>query len=139
MRPEETPTPEELWEAVRPRPMLVIRANDTVIYAHPEDNPSARAFLEKLSAEALVLELRDCGGFEKSGPLPWEMPRNDREITAGPGDLILFQGNTLALYYGENTRSLTRLARNFKFTGEELLEILGDGDVTVEISVEWSE
>ena len=67
------------------------------------------------------------------------MPRNDREITAGPGDLILFQGNTLALYYGENTRSLTRLARNFKFTGEELLEILGDGDVTVEISVEWSE
>ena len=83
MRPEETPTPEELWEAVRPRPMLVIRANDTVIYAHPEDNPSARAFLEKLSAEALVLSCGTAAALKNPDPCPGRCPGTTGRLRQG--------------------------------------------------------
>ena len=73
------------------------------------------------------------------GPLPWELPRNDEQITTEPGDIILYQGNQLTIYYDENTWSFTRLGKIKYVTKEELLEALGDGDVTVSFWLEWSE
>ncbi len=144
MPPEATASPElpqvpDPAEAIRPRPMLLIRANDRTFYASPEDNSSAEALTEELSKAPLELDMRDYGGFEKVGDLPWELPTNDETITTVPGDVILYQGRQITLYYAENTWSFTRLARIGNVSGEELLEVLGDGDVTVTFSVEWSE
>lgn len=130
---------EELAEAIRPVPTLVIQANDHIFYADPEDNSSADALIEKLSTGEIELELHDYGSFEKVGPLPWDLPRNDESVTTVPGDVILYQGNQITIYYDENTWDFTRLAKIDGVTKEDLLDVFGEGDVTVKMWVEWSE
>lgn len=132
-------TREENFEPVRPAAVLVFEAGDQKFYANLEDNPSAEAFAEKLRQEALTLELHDYGGFEKVGDLPWELPRSDEQITTEPGDIILYQGNQLSIYYDENTWSLTRIAKIGNASKDKLLSALGSGDVSVTVYLEWSE
>ena len=110
-----------------------------MFYANLEDNSSAKAFIEKLSPQELKLDLHDYGNFEKVGNLPWELPRNDEQITTEPGDVILYQGNQLTIYYDENTWDFTRIAKIGNTTREELLSAFGEGDVSVTMNLEWSE
>ena len=126
-------------EAIRPMATLVIEANDHVFYASFEDNSSADALREKLNSGGIELELHDYGGFEKVGSLPWELPRNDTSISTVPGDIILYQGNQLTIYYDKNTWNFTRLAKISGASKDKLLEVLGEGNVTVKLSLEWSE
>ena len=110
----------ETTQAVSATPVLVIKANGKVFYANLEDK-------------------HDYGNFEKVGDLPWELPRNDEQITTEPGDVILYQGNQLTIYYDENTWDFTRIAKIGNTTREELLSAFGEGDVSVTMNLEWSE
>ena len=132
-------TKTDLDAFAEPLPALVIAIDDKAFYASLEDNPSAEAFAEKLSSEPIGVEMHDYGGFEKVGPLPWSLPSNDEQITTEPGDVILYQGNQISLYYDENTWNLTRLAKIDDVTREELLEAFGGGNAAVAFWVEWSE
>ncbi len=120
-----------------PVPFLVIEVNGRTFYAPMEDNSSARALAEKLNAGPMEVRMNDHGGFEKVGPLPWSLERNDEKVTAGPGDVILYQGNKITLYYDENTWDLTRLAKIDGITREEMEEVLGKGGVTASFRVEY--
>ena len=120
------------------RPQLIIEANDIQRNASLYGNSSAEALIEKLDKEGPVtLELHDFGNFEKVGDLPWELPRNDEEITTKPGDLLLFEGNKITIYYDTNTWSFTPLGKIVGYTRQELLDILGEGDVTVTLMLDW--
>ena len=136
---EEPETTPEATAAVSPHPVLVVEAGGKVFYATPEDNGPAHEFAERLSIAPITVQAHDYGGFEKVGDLPWNLPPVDTRITAKPGDVILYEGNKICLYYGENTYEFTRLASIGNVTGEELLAALGDGDVSVRYYVEWSE
>ena len=122
-----------------PAPVLVVDIGSKRFYANLEDNASAEAFVEKLSPAAITVEMQDYGNFEKVGTLPWELPRTDEQITTIPGDIILYQGNQITLYYDENTWNFTKLANIEGVTKEELLRVLGDGTVEATLSLEWSE
>jgi hypothetical protein len=148
--PAPTPTPtvlptavpeteEDMAERMKPTPTLVVEANGHRFTADLEDNASAEAFVEKLSREAITVELHDYGDFEKVGDLPWELPRSDSPITTEPGDVILYQGDQITVYYDVNSWNFTRLARIGNTSREELLSVLGSGDVTVTFWIEWSE
>ncbi len=100
------------------------------------ENASAAALLEKLSAGPLELTLRDYGGFEKVGTLPWTLPRSDTSLVTAPGDLVLYQGNQITIYYGENHWDLTLLGRLQIPSAQALTDALGDGDVTVRFDAE---
>ena len=130
---------DEAANAVQPVPTLAIAANGKVFYAYPEDNASAQALIKKLSGGPVEIEMHDYGHFEKVGPLPWNLPRTDETITTEPGDVILYQGNQITIYYDQNTWGFTRLARIEEVTREELLSAFGEGDVKVELWIEWSE
>ena len=126
-------------DAIRPTPVLVIEINGEWFCANLEDNCAARLFIEQLEPAEIEVEMRDRGGFEKTGPLPWTLPGNDKEITAEPGDVLLYDGDRIAICYGLTTGELTRLARMGSVTKEALLEAFGDGGVTVSFWLEWSE
>ena len=133
-------TTEDLDKAVQVTPVLVIDAGDREFYANLEDNESAEAFLQKLGEEGqITVELHDYGNFEKVGPLPWDLPRSDEEITTKPGDIILYQGNQITIYYDQNTWTFTKLATIEDVTREELLEVFGPEETTVTFWIEWSE
>ena len=116
-----------------------VRIGDSYYSIELESNSSADAFLEMIKEEPLTIDMHDYGSFEKVGDLPWELPTNDEEITTNPGDIILYQGNKLTIYYDENTWNFTKIGQIPDVDAEELREVLGEGNVTVEFSVEWTE
>ena len=126
-------------DSIRPVPTLCIEANGRIFYADLCDNSSAEALTEQLSKSPLELELHDYGHFEKVGPLPWELPRNDEQITTVPGDVILYLGKEITVYYDRNTWDFTRLAKINDVTKEELLSVFGEGNVKARFWIEWSE
>ncbi len=84
----------------------------------------------------MTIDMSDYGNMEKMGPIGKDLPTNDEEITTKAGDLILYQGNSLVIYYDENSWNFTRLGKIEGVTGEELLDAFGDGDVTVTFSLQ---
>ena len=112
---------------------LRITVGDYELSATFADNSSAEEFQELLTQGPVTVEMEDYGGFEKVGPLGTTLTRNDTQITTEPGDVILYQGNQITIYYGTNTWSFTRLARIDDPT--DLREKLGDGTVAVTFSL----
>lgn len=95
------------------------------------DNSSATAFYQLLQKEAPVtIKMSDYGNFEKVGPLGTSLPRNDTQITTSAGDIILYQGNQITIYYDKNSWNFTRLGKIDDITQTQLKKILGKGDVT---------
>lgn len=100
------------------------------------DNSSARALGGLLVKGDITIRMKDYAGMEKVGSLGTTLPRNDEQTTTAAGDLILYQGNQFVIYYDTNSWSLTRLGKINDATRENLLSVLGDGDVTVTLSLQ---
>ena len=94
------------------------------------DNSSATAFYELLKKGPLTVDMHDYGSFKKVGSLGTTLPRNDTQITTTAGDIILYQGNQITIYYDTNSWNFTRLGKVDGVTQAELKRILGKGDVT---------
>ena len=114
--------------------LLVIETGGRVFYADFEDNSSAEALKENLKGGSITLSMRDYGGFEKVGDLPFSLVTNDEDITTSAGDVILYQGNQLTIYYDVNTWSFTRVAK-IRGADSSLKEQLGEGDINVTLSL----
>ena len=98
-------------------------------------NSSTEVLKELLGAGPVTIRMRDYGNMEKVGGLGKSLPANDERITTAPGDLILYQGNAFVIYYAPNTWTFTRLGKINDVTQEELKSALGEGDVTVTLSL----
>jgi hypothetical protein len=108
---------------------------DTVWTATLAENSSAEALREMLVAGPVTIEMSDYASMEKVGPLGTTLPRNDEQITTRAGDLILYRGSELVIYYAPNSWSFTRLGRINDVTTEDLRATLGTGDVTVTLTL----
>ena len=114
---------------------LKIHVNDTTFTATIADNSSAEAFAEFLSQGDLTLDMHDYGSFEKVADLPRSFPRNDTQINTDAGDIILYQGKSITIYYDKNSWNFTRLGKIDNVDKKRLKQILGDGNATVTFSV----
>lgn len=116
-----------------------ITVGETIFTAAFCDNSSAEAFRELLAESPLTIEMHDYGNFEKVGEIGSTLPANDERITTEPGDVILYLGTSITIYYDTNSWNFTRLGKICDVTKEELLATFGDGDVTVTFSIEIPE
>ena len=116
-----------------------IEANGQVRTATLNDNVSAEAFAALLAEGPLTVSMNDYGGFEKVGPLGTELPRSDEQITTQPGDIILYLGNNITIYYAVNSWNFTLLGHIDGATGENMREFLGSGDPDVTFSLHEGE
>ena len=141
---EAAPQPEELPQTGEPQVnenekentnMLTIQIGDKTLTAVLENNSSAEALKELLSKGSLTLNMSDYGGMEKTATLPEKLPQNNESINTDAGDLILYQGNIITIYYDTNSWSLTRLGKIQDISKSELQDILGKGDVSVTFSL----
>lgn len=112
-----------------------ITIGDNVLTATLVENSSVDALKEALSKGPITMNMHDYGNMEKVGPLGMDLPRNDTQITTEAGDIILYQGNAFVIYYAPNSWNLTRLGKINNVSTEELREILGDGNVTIMLSL----
>lgn len=114
---------------------LYIKIGDKTPAATFADNSSAEALFEKLQNGDISIDMSDYSNFEKVGSLGFSLPRNDEQISTDYGDIILYQGNQLTIYYDQNSWRFTRIGKIDNITQDKLKSILGDGDVTVTLSI----
>lgn len=111
--------------------MINLQIGEQNLTAKLADNTSAQAFAELLQEGPVTVQMSNYGNFEKVGPLPTSLPENNQQITTEPGDIILYQGNSITVYYDVNTWNFTRLGRVQGVTQQELKDILSKGDVEI--------
>lgn len=98
-----------------------------------EDNDSVRALAELAGTEGLTVALSGYGGFEQVGSLGKSLPRSDVQTVTGPGDIVLYSGNSIVLFYGSNSWAYTRLGKIQGLDESELRQLLGAGDVSIRL------
>lgn len=102
------------------------------------ENSSTDALKKRLAQGSISIRMTDYGDMEKVGSLEFSLPVNDTQTMTGPGDLVLYQGNSLVIFYGTNTWNYTRLGKVDRVsTREQMLDLLGGtGEVTVTLSLD---
>ncbi len=98
-----------------------------------EENNSVRALRENLP---VTVKMSMYGGFEQVGSLGRNLPRDDKRITTKAGDIVLYSGNQIVIFYGSNTWAYTKLGRITDKTQAQLTELLGKSDVKLTIFAE---
>ena len=111
--------------------MMIGETPVTVVW---EDNASVEA-LKTLAAEGLTVEMSMYGGFEQVGSIGQSLPRDDQQTTTTSGDIVLYSGNQLVVFYGSNSWAYTRLGHITDQTPEQMKALLGSGDVTITLSM----
>ena len=113
---------------------MIIEIGGKHFTATLEDNKAADTLAEMMQEDPVTVQMSDYGGFEKVGDLGTELLTSNRQTTTQAGDIVLYQGNQIVIFYGSNSWSYTRLGRIDDLTGWEAA--LGDGDVTVTFALE---
>ena len=106
---------------------------DTEVSVEWEENESVEALMELAGNEPLTIQMSMYGGFEQVGSIGTSLPRNDQQTTTNAGDIVLYSGDQIVVFYGSNSWSYTRLGHITDKSEQELVELLGNGDVTITI------
>ncbi len=100
-----------------------------------EENIATKAFVELLNEGDISYNAHDYGGFEKVGDLGHTLPREDRQMTTEAGDVILYSGDQIVLFYGSNSWSYTKIGK-IQGAASEIKEILTESNpITVTIGL----
>ena len=113
--------------------MLQRRIVDTPVTVEWEENISVDALRELCKENPLTIRMSMYGGFEQVGPIGQSLPRDDSQTTTQAGDIVLYSGNQIVVFYGPNSWAYTRLGHISDKTAEEMEELLSNGDVTITI------
>ena len=111
-----------------------ITAGGKTITATLADNATAKALAEKLKSGSATVEMK-ANGFEHYGPLGFSLERHDEQISAVSGDIMLYNGNNICVFYGSNTWSYTPLGKVDGKTADELKAFFGTGTISVTYSL----
>lgn len=112
---------------------MIMRIGETPVHVAWEDNESVEALKELVSDSPLTIQMSMYGGFEQVGTIGQSLPRSDAQTTTKAGDIVLYSGNQMVVFYGSNSWAYTRLGHISDKNEEELAQLLGNGDVTITI------
>ena len=123
---EQTPT--NMEEA-----KMKIQIGDASFTATLEDNAAVRELIEMMKDEPITIDMNDYSGFEKVGPLGRSLTTDNHQTTTSAGDIVLYNGNQIVMFYGSNSWSYTRIGRIDDLSGWK--EALGSGNITAVFSL----
>ena len=126
-------TQEEEQDGETEEMKLSIDGNDVSVTW--ENNQAVSDLMALASEGPLNVELSSYGGFEQVGPLGRSLSTSDVRIRIEPGDIVLYAGNQISLFYAPNTWAYTKLGHINNKTADELTELLGNNDVSITITV----
>ena len=115
---------------------LTMKIDGATVTVDWEENESVAALAELVKEKPLTIRMSMYGGFEQVGPLGTNLPRSDVQTTTQAGDIVLYSGNQIVVFYGSNSWSYTRLGHITDKTAAQMKDLLGNENVAIEISIE---
>ena len=132
LQPTETPITETIETEEEMK--MELKIGETPVVVEWEDNESVAALAALCADEPLTLQLSMYGGFEQVGPIGQRLPSQDVQTVTNAGDIVLYSSSQIVIFYGSNSWAYTRLGHITDKSGEELKDLLSNGDVTVTFS-----
>ena len=110
---------------------MQLAIGDRIVHVEWNDNESADTLRELCTDTPLTIQMSMYGGFEQVGSIGTSLPRDDRQTTTSAGDIVLYSGDQIVIFYGSNSWAYTGLGKITDLSVDELTELLGNGDVTI--------
>ncbi len=98
-------------------------------------NSATEALVKKLEQGDITLTLSSSGGFEIWGALGFSLPTSNQQVNAQPGDVVLYNGSNICIFYGTNSWSYTRLGKIQGLSASELKAFLKAGESEVKVTL----
>ena len=134
---------DESWEVLRKmegtidmtiaRADMGMRIGDTYVTVEWEENESVAALRKLTEEKPLSISMSMYGGFEQVGSIGQSLPREDRQTTTQSGDIVLYSGDQIVVFYGSNSWAYTPLGHISDKSAQEMAELLSNGNVTIQI------
>ena len=115
--------------------LVKVKINDEVFDVKLENNSATQELVKELKKGNVTVNASEYGGFEKIGELGFSLPTSDENIGTVPGDIVLYQGDKISLFYGSHSWSYTKLGKIDDIDSNKLKEVLRSCDVTLEFSL----
>ena len=115
---------------------LKMKISDLDVSVEWEGNESVAALRNLAQDGPLTVQMSMYGGFEQVGYLGADLPRNDAQTVTKSGDIVLYSGDQIVVFYGSNSWAYTRLGHIIDKTDEEMARLLSNGDVVITLSLE---
>ena len=132
-QPEQTDAPEALTQEEQ-HMTLQMTINGTPVAVEWEDNAAVDALSEAVNGNPLTIQMSMYGGFEQVGALGMSLPQDDVQTTTSAGDIVLYSGNQIVVFYGANTWAYTRLGHITDRGADGMAQLLSNGDVSITLS-----
>ena len=130
--PSSMPTPVIEEDDIKNMKMNV-QIGDKSFTATLEDNVATRELVEIMREAPISIDMNDYSGFEKVGPLGRSLTTDNQQTTTTAGDIVLYNGNQIVMFYGSNSWSYTRIGKIDDLSGWE--DALGSGSITAVLSL----
>lgn len=127
-------TDSETSEETAKEKTMVLKIGDTKVPVTWEDNDSV-SDLKALAKDSLTIEMSMYGGFEQVGPIGQSISSDDEQTDTSSGDIVLYSGDQIVIFYGSNSWAYTRLGK-VDLSEDEMTELLSNGDVTITLCME---
>ncbi len=115
---------------------MTLKINNEEVNVRWEDNESVKALADLAAEEPITIDASRYGGFEQVGGLGTAVPSDDVHITTEPGDIVLYTGSNIVVFFGSNSWAYTRLGHIEGKSKEELRDMLGGNNVSLTITSE---
>ena len=101
------------------------------------DNAATQELVARLQQAPVTVTLNSSGGFEIWGALGFSLPTSNEQVNAQPGDIVLYNGSNICMFYGTNSWSYTRLGHIDGLSESELRTFLkaGESNISVMLSL----
>ena len=99
------------------------------------DNSATQKLVTKLQSFPVTVTLNSSGGFEIWGALGFSLPTSNEQINAQPGDIVLYNGSNICMFYGTNSWSYTRLGKIDELSESELRTFLKASDNNIKVTL----
>ena len=114
---------------------MKLKIGDKEVPVTWEENASVDALKALAEKDALEIQMSMYGGFEQVGPIGQSIERDDEQTSTKPGDIVLYSGDQIVIFYGSNSWAYTRLG-HVDLSEKEMTDLLGKGDVVLTIHME---
>ena len=115
--------------------MIKIKINEESFDVKLENNSATQVLVKELEKGNITVNATEYGGFEKVGDLGLTLPTTDENVNTSPGDIVLYQGNQISLFYGSHSWSYTKLGKIENLDSNHLKEVLGSVNATLVLSL----